>query len=99
MGQWTHLYNNTRWKQLRRVQLKNYPLCMLCQREGRVALASVVDHITPHKGNKLLFWDFKNVQSLCYTCHNSTKQSAELLGFDKRIDMDGWPVHMCGQKR
>ncbi|WP_343040029.1 HNH endonuclease signature motif containing protein [Methylocystis heyeri] len=39
--------------------------------------ATVVDHITPHKGDIKLFWDRKNWQPLCEPCHNSRKQREE----------------------
>ncbi|WP_342664986.1 HNH endonuclease [Shimazuella kribbensis] len=43
---------------------------MECERNGRVVPATVVDHITPHKGDRELFWDSTNWQSMCSTCHN-----------------------------
>ena len=32
--------------------------------------ATVVDHVIPHRGNKQLFWDEKNWQPLCKSCHD-----------------------------
>ena len=32
--------------------------------------AECVDHIVPHRGNKILFWDKSNWQALCKECHN-----------------------------
>jgi len=32
--------------------------------------ATVVDHVTPHKGDKVLFWDRLNWQALCKRCHD-----------------------------
>ena len=46
-----------------------------CRRCG--APATVVDHIMPHKGNMVLFWNMANWQPLCLRCHNSWKQSLE----------------------
>ena len=31
--------------------------------------ASVVDHIRPHRGDMVLFWDQTNHQSQCESCH------------------------------
>jgi 5-methylcytosine-specific restriction endonuclease McrA len=62
-----------------------------------VTLSTVVDHITPHKGNVSLFWDVNNLQALCVGCHNAGKQSIEVRGYDKAVGVDGWPVH--GQAR
>jgi len=30
----------------------------------------VVDHIQPHRGDQLLFWDRTNWQTLCKRCHD-----------------------------
>ncbi|WP_368875625.1 HNH endonuclease signature motif containing protein, partial [Proteus penneri] len=65
-----------RWAKVRLVFLNEHPLCVMCQEQGRVTAATVVDHITPHRlkealesGNKeriakaqALFWDTKNFQ-------------------------------------
>jgi 5-methylcytosine-specific restriction endonuclease McrA len=37
----------------------------------------VVDHIQPHRGDQRLFWDRRNWQPLCRTCHSGHKQSIE----------------------
>lgn len=52
---------------------------MHCLRAGRLVPATVVDHITPHKGNSELFWDSANWQSLCESCHNR-KTAGEDMG-------------------
>ena len=33
-------------------------------------MATVADHIIPHKGNLELFWDEGNLQALCKSCHD-----------------------------
>ncbi|MGA9851855.1 MAG: HNH endonuclease [Gammaproteobacteria bacterium] len=43
---------------------------MECEKNGKTMLASVVDHIVPHRGNTTIFWDRTNWQSLCRRCHN-----------------------------
>jgi len=65
-----YLYNTARWKRLRIQFLKEHPLCEECKRNGVVTAAEVVDHIIPHKGDKKLFWDEGNLQSLCKECHD-----------------------------
>ena len=62
---WHYLYNRKAWKELRLDHLAKEPLCVFCQREGKLTPATVVDHITPHKGNLDLFFDDNNLQSLC----------------------------------
>jgi hypothetical protein len=42
--------------------------------EGRVEAAAVVDHIRPHEGNEVLFWDAGNLQSLCKRHHEGAKR-------------------------
>jgi len=82
-----------RWQRERRIFLAANPLCVMCQAEGRVERAMVVDHKAPHKGNYELMWDWANWQPLCTTHHNSDKQRIDKGGKPKvRIGADGWPV-------
>lgn len=60
---------DSRWREARREHLRVHPLCEECQRAGRIRAATAVDHIIPHRGDKRLFWDRSNWQSLCDTCH------------------------------
>ena len=85
-------YDN-RWRKARAYFLAAHPLCVMCEREGFITAASVVDHITPHKGNPDLFWDRENWQPLCSAHHNSDKQAIERGGRPRQtIGSDGWPV-------
>src|SRR5689334_15702372 len=66
---------NTRWEKARKTYLMRNPLCVMCQKEGRVTPATVVDHIVPHKGDTALFWDTENNwQPLCKPHHDRDKQ-------------------------
>lgn len=58
------------WQIARKAWLRQHPLCVMCKAEGRIVAASVVDHIVPHRGDKELFWDKSNWQSLCAMHHN-----------------------------
>jgi 5-methylcytosine-specific restriction protein A len=58
------------WKEYRLRYLAEHPLCVICEREGRLSPASVVDHIKPHRGDMKLFWDPKNHQALCKMHHD-----------------------------
>ena len=58
------------WRKARQRWLSEHPLCVVCQRVSKVTTATVVDHITPHRGNRDLFWTTTNWQSVCATCHN-----------------------------
>jgi len=58
------------WRKTAKGWLNRHPLCAECERHGRTTAADVVDHIIPHRGDKVLFWDRENWQSLCNPCHN-----------------------------
>ncbi|MGK5049620.1 HNH endonuclease [Janthinobacterium sp. GB4P2] len=47
--------------------------------------ASVVDHIEPHRGDQVLFWNKSNWQSLCGTHHSADKQREEAAGLASHI--------------
>jgi len=59
-----------KWAKARTSWLRAHPLCMKCESEQRVVSATVVDHIVPHKGDRKLFWDSANWQSLCKSHHD-----------------------------
>lgn len=61
---------NKKWQKARARYLKEHPLCAECLRNGRAVTATVVDHIKPHRGDPILFWDEENWQSLCKPCHD-----------------------------
>lgn len=65
-----YLYNNRRWRKLRKQFLLEHPLCEVCKKQGAVTVADVVDHIKPHEGNEELFWFESNWQALCKCCHD-----------------------------
>ena len=67
-----------KWQQARIGYLAKHPLCAMCERDGLVTAATVVDHITPHHGDMTLFWDANNWQPLCKPHHDGEKQREEL---------------------
>jgi len=56
---------DSRWRKARLAFLRDRPLCVQCMDGGRVAPATDVDHVIPHRGNRGLFWDEENWQALC----------------------------------
>ena len=44
--------------------LERHPLCVACRAEGRLEPATVVDHVVPHRGDLVLFWDERNWAAL-----------------------------------
>lgn len=71
-----------RWRREREAELLAEPLCRECLKAGVITPATVRDHIVPHKGNKALFHDPANRQSLCKHCHDA-KTAREDGGFGR----------------
>lgn len=69
------------WRKARAEWLREHRLCTHCEDEGIFTDCSsgggVVDHRIPHRGDKALFWDRGNWQTLCKT-HHDRKTAAEL---------------------
>ena len=59
-----------KWQRERRKFLESNPFCVKCYEEGHITMATVVDHIVPHRGDQKLFWDRGNWQPLCEHHHN-----------------------------
>lgn len=60
------------WEKARLDFLRHHPFCAMCGNP-----ADLVDHVTPHRGDEALFWNFNNWQALCTPCHNRHKQRLE----------------------
>ena len=69
------LYNSPQWQSLRKAQLTKDPWCADCLERGEYVFATEVDHIVPHDGDPQLFFDPKNLQSLCKPDHSSKTAS------------------------
>lgn len=93
-----------RWQRARLQFLAQHPLCRECQSQGRVTVATVVDHVRPHKGDQVLFWDRLNWAPACAPCHNR-KTAACDGGFGnarsegQAFDINGNPVGLSGWSR
>lgn len=68
-------YNST-WRRLSKAYLMRNRFCRECSKEGVLELATEVDHVIPHRGNSVLFWDEGNWQPLCKH-HHSRKTATE----------------------
>lgn len=66
-----------KWQQARAGYLARHPLCVHCQKAGRVEEATEVDHVIPHRGDMALFWDSSNWQALCKPCHSAKTASED----------------------
>lgn len=58
-----------RWRAFRLAYLADHPQCVRCLERGLYVDATVVDHVTPHKGDQQAFWAGP-FQALCEVCHN-----------------------------
>jgi 5-methylcytosine-specific restriction endonuclease McrA len=83
-------YKSRRWERRRLLQLKQFPMCAMCKKEGKDFAANVADHVIPHREDPQKFW-FSALQSLCDRHHSSSKQQLENKGFINDIGDDGWP--------
>lgn len=90
-AEYRKLYDTARWKRLREAVRAEQPLCVMCLRDDVVTEADVVDHIKPHHGDHLLFFDMSNLQPLCKQHHDRDKQQME-RGTYIEFGPDGWPV-------
>lgn len=63
-----------KWQKARARFLVDHPLCTVCEAEGRVAAATVVDHHIPHRGDQTLFWDESNWRPMCKSHHDAKTQ-------------------------
>lgn len=68
---------NRHWSKARRLYLMDNPLCVRCAERGLIVEARVVDHIEPHRGDRLKFWNRDNWQSLCKRCHDKKTVSED----------------------
>jgi hypothetical protein len=70
------LYSTQRWRKLAKAELAAERLCCMCLREGVVTIATIRDHVEPHRGDVDKFWNGPR-QSLCKPHHDSAKQREE----------------------
>lgn len=73
-----------KWQRYRLKFLEAHPLCVMCEAQGRVTAANVVDHIIDHRGDPKLFWDKKNWQPLCKPCHSEKTAADAGIGEARR---------------
>lgn len=68
---------SAKWRKVRLLFLQEHPLCVECEKHGRIRPATVVDHKIPHRGDDELFWDETNWQALCRPCHTRKTRRGE----------------------
>lgn len=62
-------YQSRRWREASERFRKENPLCCMCEEEDIVTPSEVTDHKIPIADGGS-FWDKKNWQALCRSCHN-----------------------------
>lgn len=88
---YSHLYLTHRWRKIRAQQLKDYPLCIMCEEDGLATIATVCDHVERHGGNEDKFYAGP-FQSLCKLHHDSTKAKEENRKIIVGSSEDGLPI-------
>ena len=58
------------WRLASRDYLQHNPLCVECRKQKHIVAAVLVDHVIPHRGDQVLFWDEGNWAALCASCHS-----------------------------
>jgi 5-methylcytosine-specific restriction endonuclease McrA len=98
--QWRHLYASHRWR-VASENFRTWPehaLCADCLAAGEIVPSKVVDHIEPHNGDLVKFWDETNWRALCIACHSAKTlddQYEERTGKKrprKGFDVNGEPL-------
>jgi len=76
---WRSWYKLAKWRKLRwSILVRDLFTCQMCGKVQPDHSQLHADHIKRHRGNPKLFWDPKNLQTLCADpCHNKHKQQQE----------------------
>jgi len=88
---WRKWYFTPAWRIRRAEQLYRVPYCEPCKRMGKTRKATTVNHLTPHHGDKEIFFHGP-LESCCKNCHDQFIQRAERRGFRQTINAEGWPT-------
>lgn len=82
---WRGWYKLGRWKRLRMdVLVRDHFTCQWpgCGKLEGDTSQLVADHRKPHRGDEALFWDIRNLWTLCKPHHDGAKQREEAAGRD-----------------
>ncbi len=76
---------SSKWDAAAKAFLEHHPLCLYCRMGAwgdppRATPATLVDHLIPHRGDMVIFWNRRDWVSSCAPCHNGPKASAERNG-------------------
>ncbi len=68
-------YNSTAWRKLRAMFLRANPLCVDCEKLGRVTPATEVHHVKDRRDHPESALSPENLEGLCKRCHNRRRGS------------------------
>ncbi|QIB32645.1 HNH endonuclease [Ancylobacter pratisalsi] len=80
LAPWRAWYKTARWRALRlSVFSRDLFTCQMagCGKVEGNTSKLVCDHVRQHRGDEALFWDERNLQTLCKPCHDRVKQAEE----------------------
>lgn len=83
---------DARWRAESKAFLKVHTHCAYCLERNKRVRSTIVDHKIPHRGDIRLFWDKRNWQPMCRTCHDAAKQREERQGRVIGCDEQGIPL-------
>ena len=91
-------YGSVQWQKVRaqvKARWKRLGLgCAMCRfpLDWVTPGAIHVDHVKPRATHPELALEIRNLQVLCHSCHNGTKQAQERRAGQSAIGEDGWPI-------
>jgi 5-methylcytosine-specific restriction enzyme A len=88
-------YNLAAWQRLRDVKLRTNRLCEMCLEQGRLEIATAVDHKIAIASGGDAFPPLDMLMSCCASCHNRKTRVVEQLGQEltiKGCDANGMPL-------
>lgn len=77
------------WEKLSKDFLATHPFCVACYKKGILTKSTETDHIIPHKGNIELFYDVRNLQALCKSCHSKKTNSEDTIRYKRYLQNRG----------
>lgn len=84
------MYGSSRWQRRSKLQLKQFPMCAECERQGRTFEATISHHLQDHRGDSHSFY-YGPLESLCFQCHQE-EHGHRMRSFRQEIGIDGWPL-------
>ena len=77
-----------RWDRVSAAFKLAHPLCLGCEAVGQYKATAVTDHVEPHKGDMVKFWNAERWQPACTWHHDVIKQQLEVLFAKGQLKVD-----------